>query len=347
MKISKIGNKRLKNTIINGNFDFWQRGLSGFVGNGAIFTADRWLSEESGAGNREASRSTDVPNDLSDFSLLWECTTADAVLDAGDLYVMEYRVEGRDMLPLHDKDITLSFYIKSNKVGTYTVAFQNSNNDRSYVVEYVIEQLNTWELKTVTLKHDSTGSWSTGVGLGMRIRWGFGVGSSKTTSTLDQWQAGDFRGTTNSHVNIQDNTANEFRLSQVTLNEGRAASGFQRAGEDLTAELHLCYRYYEKSYDLDDAPGSVTSSGARTIVTGTNATTTSGLTWFPKRVAPAVTGYNASTGTINQCRSVGTGVLFTPVFNNIGLLGHKRGSISPGGESNESFELQITLDAEI
>ena len=55
-----------KNYIINGNFDFWQRGTS--TSTSGVYLADRFRTSLSG-GSYVVSRSTDVPNSNSQFSL--------------------------------------------------------------------------------------------------------------------------------------------------------------------------------------------------------------------------------------------------------------------------------------
>jgi hypothetical protein len=77
-------------------------------------------------------------------------------------------------------------------------------------------------------------------------------------TTADAWQTGNFYATSN-QVNACDNTANNFRLAQVKLEQGQVATPWKaRLFEE---ELALCQRYYEKSYNITTDPGSATTVG--------------------------------------------------------------------------------------
>jgi hypothetical protein len=55
-----------------------------------------------------------------------------------------------------------------------------------------------------------------------------------------------------------------FEVSQVQLNPGASAAGappYSLAGVSEAGEIALCQRFYEKTYDLDTAPGSVGAAG--------------------------------------------------------------------------------------
>ena len=232
------------NLIINGNFDFWQRGTSFVSVSGASYKADRWITTEDGGGTCTVSRDTDVPNNKSNYSLLWECTAADATLDAADAYLIEQRIEGNNFQPLLGKNISLSFYVKSNKTGPYSVSFVNQARDRSYTTEFTVDASDVWEKKTITIQHNDAGAWTTDNGVGLRVIFGLGIGSNLNTSNLNTWESGgDVRGSSTA-TNIQDTVGNQFRIAQVMLNEGEVAGEFSRAGKSIGEELELCHRYY-------------------------------------------------------------------------------------------------------
>ena len=79
----------------------------------------------------DISRSTDVPtateaNTLANYSLLLDCTTLDATIDAGDLVTISQTIEGYNYKHLEGRTATLSFWVKATKTGTYCVSFRNS-----------------------------------------------------------------------------------------------------------------------------------------------------------------------------------------------------------------------------
>jgi hypothetical protein len=181
---------------INGNFNIWQRGTT-FTGAANVYTADRWAMRVTGAGVVDVLRSTDVPNNKSDYSLQVDVTTADATLATTDFYGVEYRVEGYDALPLAfgaagAESVTISFWVKSAKTGTHSVALQNSAVNRSYVAEYSVSVADTWEYKTVTIAGDTTGTWLTDNGIGLAVIFALASGPDRDT-TAGSWQAGDFK----------------------------------------------------------------------------------------------------------------------------------------------------------
>ena len=288
-----------KNAIINGAFDVWQRGTT-FTGvaNGA-FTADRWIYLKSGsAAVHDISRSTDVPTvaqagRLFNYSILVDCTTADAAVAAGDYVLLRHKIEGFNFLPLAQRAITLSFWVKATKTGVHCVALSNSIEDRSYVAEYTVNVTDTWEKKTVTFTASPTaGTWDYTNGIGLNITFPLHVGSSYHT-TAGAWQTGSFWGTSNV-VNDADNTANNFRLAGVQLEPGSVATDFeQRTFQD---ELALCQRYYAKTFPYSTTPaqaagfaGAVSSDFAYA-----NAAGVIGQWDFPVRMrtSPTVTTYN-------------------------------------------------------
>lgn len=304
-----------RNYLINGNFDFWQRGASFVSPSGANYTADRWVATENGSGTATLSRSTDTPNNKSTYSFLWECT-ASAALTSNDTYIIEQRIEGYNFQSLLDRTFTVSFWVKTNKPGTYSVSFVNAGRDRAYTTEFVVTSPSTWEEKFITVTHDSAGTWDTTNGVGLRVIFGLGTGSNFSTSNLDQWESADVRGSANSE-NIQDTVGNQFFLTQAQMVEGAEALPFRRAGRSIGEELILCERYYEKSYDVDIAPGSVSASGIidRRQVDA-NTTFFTGVEFRTrKRALPAVVTYarqSSSPNTVynNSTASVQSSTIF-------------------------------------
>ena len=238
------------NVIINGDFNIWQRGISFPSISSAAYHADRFLVGTAGAMRYTAALSTDVPTvsqsgHKSNYSVLLDCTTVDTSLTTTDHFHIIYGVEGLDVKALMGKVVTLSFWVKATKTGTYCVSFSNPT-DRSYIVEYTVNTTDTWEKKIITLTmHDgSSGTWDYGVGLGMAISFVLASGPTYRTSTLDEWQTGLYLAS-NNQVNGCDNVANDFRLSQVKLEIGSVATPF--GDRDFHEEHRLCQRYYEVS----------------------------------------------------------------------------------------------------
>jgi hypothetical protein len=297
-----------RNRIINGNFNIWQRATS-FTGLTTTYTrlADRfgWFQGASGTAVVDITQSTDVPT-MSEagvyapYSLYVDVTTADASIAAGDLAGIQYLVEGYDSAPFGfgqtgASEITLSFWVKATKTGTYCVSFLNSAEDRSYAAEYTISSSATWEKKTITLTADTTGTWLYTNGRGCMVNFMLACGSTYQISN-ETWTGSQGYGTS-SQVNALDSNSNDFRLALIQLEIGDTATPFEQRG--IGTELALCQRYFSKSYALTTQPGTATTTGVVGIqtesFTGNGTGTTTIFMPVDMRSSATITIYNPNT----------------------------------------------------
>lgn len=299
----------LKNKIINGAMDFWQRGTSFASIANATYFADRFVYQKTGTMVHTTSRSTDVPTAaVGVASILLTPTTAQASLTASDYCHFSQRIEGNVLRTFKGKKMVLTFWVKAVKIGTYCVSLRNNASNKSLIKEYTISAANTWEKKTIRFTHDSTGTWVYDNGIGLRVSFAVATGSTFTTSTVNSWVNGEYYASTN-QVNGVDNLANTFQVAEICLvedNEGQTrTTDFTYAGRDYFEELQLCERYYEKTYNLSVNPGTAVAAGMWENYDSTG--TTNGMSfsvWFRnrKRTTPTVTVYSPS-GLINNVRS--------------------------------------------
>jgi hypothetical protein len=136
---------------------------------------------------------------------------------------------------------TLSFWVRSSVTGTYSVAFQNSAQSRSYVATYTVNAANTFEYKTVTVTGDTTGTWLTDNGVGIYVFFDTGSGSNFNT-TAGAWTAGTYYRTSGS-VSLVANSGATFYITGVQLDRGSVATSFDF--RDYGRELILCQRYFQ------------------------------------------------------------------------------------------------------
>ena len=230
-----------RNRIINGNFDIAQRGTSFAAIASAAYSLDRWAFGYAGAMVCTVTQSTDVPNNTFQSSYKVDVTTVDSSIAAGDYAFISQKIEGYNVRDLIGTTFTVSFWVKSPKTGVHCVSFSNSGQNRSYIKEYTIAAVNTWEYKTVTVTGGliTAGTWNWTNGEGLEVGFALATGSTYQT-TSDAWQTGDFLGTAN-QVNVMDNTANDFFLTGVQLEPGAVATPFERRP---IAELASCQRYF-------------------------------------------------------------------------------------------------------
>ena len=298
-----------KNFIINGAFDIWQVGTSFSALNAATFICDMWKYTQVNDGSMNISQeSTIVPTVAngstfkSNYSLKINPNVADTSI-AHDQYAHFYtRIEGYNYRRLKDRIATLSFWVRSNKPGIYCVNFGNNGNDRRYTIEYTINNIDTWEKKIVSLTFNQTGgteSYTNDVGLS--IIFVLACGTDRQVAA-NSWIATGLA--TSNQVNFMDNVSNTFYIALVQLELGSVATDFEYRSIDQ--ELAMCQRYYEKSYDLANAPGSAPINGEVVFVKGASGI----LYYIPqqftvrKRIDPAFTVYAASSGTIHKIRNL-------------------------------------------
>ena len=238
----------LKNKIINGSFEYWQRNTSfAAIANNA-YHADRFHYAKSGAMVHTVARSTDVPASSSSvYSLLATTTTIDAAIASTDFVCVLQHIEGNVLRSFKNKKMVMTFWVKAFKTGTYCVSVRNGNASRSLVLEYTVNASNIWEKKTLRFTHDSTGTWSYDTGIGLTAVFVIASGSTFNT-TANTWQNGQFFATAN-QVNGVDSVSNTFQLADICMvedNEGQTrVPEFMYAGRDYAEELQLCQRYYE------------------------------------------------------------------------------------------------------
>ena len=221
-----------RNFIIDGDFTIFPEGDKTSIANGQ-YTSALVNYTTVGTAVHDASQDTDVPTyaqsgHQSKYSLKIDTTTADTGLATNEGQQLRYNVTGSDYTALHQQQVTLSFWHKHTKTGTFCCYLQNSAGNRSYVFEYTQSTTDTWEQHTETITLDSSGTWLfTEADIGLRIGWVIAYDTSGSfVGSADTWTGSDIRHTSN-QVNGSDNTSNNFRLAQVGLYLGSSApSGF-------------------------------------------------------------------------------------------------------------------------
>jgi len=238
-----------KNLLINGGMNIWQRSTSASVSTDAYHTVDRFAIGVGGMGVFTSSRSTDVPSGQGfGYSTKWDCTTADASPAAGDYIIFPQRLEGQNLQHLlkgtsSAKAVTVSFWIKSNKTGTYILELIDADNARNISKSYTIDTANTWEKKEITFEGDTTGVLDNDNGHSLRCQWWFGAGSTFSSGTLQtSWAAGVNANRAVGQVNLADSTSNELYITGCQMEIGEAATDFQFEPYDTTERK--CMRYY-------------------------------------------------------------------------------------------------------
>ena len=245
-------NVNFRNIIINGDMSIAQRGTSqASITSGNYYTVDRWETELTTLGTWTQSQSTDVPSGQGfSKSLKMDCTVADASPSAGDSLYVRTLFEGQNLQYLkkgtsNAESLTLSFWVKSTKTGTYIVFFYDQDNARSISKSYTIDSADTWEKKTITFAGDTTGAFDNDNALSLQVNFFLGGGSNWTSGTLNtSWNSWTQANAAVGQVNLADNTANEWYITGVQLEAGTSASDFEFLPYDVN--LRRCQRYFYK-----------------------------------------------------------------------------------------------------
>jgi hypothetical protein len=248
-----------RNIIINGDMSIAQRGTSesGITGSTfGYFTVDRWRIGVDNIGTWTMSQDTDVPTGQGfASSLKLECTTADASPSASDALFLNQNFEGQMLQYLkkgtaNAESLTLSFWVKSNKTGTYTISLDDNDNNRNIVGTYIINSSDTWEKKTLTFEGDTIGAFDNDNNNSLRFYFWLGVGSNYNSGTLaTSWENTVTANlVSSSNVNLADSTSNYINITGVQLEAG-TASDFEFLPYDVN--LDRCLRY---CYVVGDTP---------------------------------------------------------------------------------------------
>jgi hypothetical protein len=240
----------MRNRIINGAMVIDQRNAGAAVTvntNGAFFPVDRFYGQgQNTDGVYTLQQVSDGPSGFTK-SLKMTVTTADSSLGATKYYNLNQTIEGLNCTDLNwgsasALTVTLSFWVKSSVTGTYSGSLNNSADNRSYPFTYAISAANTWEYKTVVIPGDTTGTWLTDNGVGIKIFWSFGTGSTYS-GTAGAWAGALYVAATGA-TNIMATNAATWQMTGVQLEVGSVATPFER--EIYSNTLAKCQRYYNK-----------------------------------------------------------------------------------------------------
>tara|TARA_E500000305_G_scaffold110090_1_gene116945 strand:- start:180 stop:1310 length:1131 start_codon:yes stop_codon:yes gene_type:complete len=347
-----------KNIIINGDMQVSQRSTStASVTTVGYYTVDRmqWIADY---GTVTLSQDTDVPSGYGFAnSFKADVTTAGTVVSAGYV-LLRQKIEGQNLQYLKKgtssaQSLTLSFWIKSTKTGTYIAELYDNDNTRQISKSYTVSASNTWEKKTITFAGDTTGAFGNDNAASLFVNLYLSAGSDYTSGTLNtSWAASTNANRVVGQVDAQDNTSNNIYFTGIQLEAGDTASEFEFLPYDLN--LQRCQRY---CLVLGDAPGGATYDYADNGVIGHYYNTTDFYpNWFypvPMRGTPGVSfsttgsglGDVSSQNTAKTGTSAGTNATSSTNINfRISTATATQGS---GGAFNFAASNYVILSAEL
>jgi len=291
-----------RNRIINGAMEIDQRnaGASVTVNNNQQYPVDRFIVQSSTSTQFTAQRSTTAPTGFSNSLLITTSTANASAFNAVWQRIEANNTKDLDLGLATAKTFTVSFWVRSSVIGTYTFYAQNSASSYSYVSTYTINVIDTWEYKTITIAAPTAGTWLTGTNCSLQILWSLG-GTGGTTSTLNSWQVANVYNASGA-TGIYNTGSATFYITGVQVERGSTASSFDY--RDFGREVIMCQRYYEKSYNLDVVPGTnslpgLTYAGVGSNIVPNNYGFMTMVFRVTKRINPTVYIYSPG-GTINR-----------------------------------------------
>lgn len=301
-----------QNLVINGMFDFWQRGSSLSSGTGSRYLADRWRNTSVGSTNT-VSRGvftvgqTDVPGEPRYYHSMTVSTVAGASNYAGFQHFVE------DVRTCAGQVCTLQFWAKADGNKNISIfpqqGFGTGGSPSSGVslTPQMVSLTTQWQKFNLTFNVPSIS--------------GKTFGTTNYTSYLSFFFWIDCGSSLASQCNSIGQQSGTFDLANVSLVKGyNGPDSFVRAGGDLAGELSKVQRYYEKSYEIETDPASSTTEGleysACRYASATTIDHCSRITFkVPKRIASTALGCSLwnDSGTANQWKNQGNTSLATSI----------------------------------
>jgi hypothetical protein len=287
-----------RNLLINGDMKIAQRGTSATNKTAqGYYTVDRFqIINNTTTGAIDMTQSTTVPSGQGfSNSIQIDTATAKATLSGTNEFGIQQRIEGQNLQHLkygtsNAEKLTMSFWVKSNKTGTYVIWFYRTGTTRHIQKQYTISSADTWEKKTLTIDGDTTGAIANNNSNEFEFLFCLGTGPDRSSGTAPTtWQtinnADRYVGQT---VNILDSTSNYFNLTGVQLEVGEGASDFEHLPYDV--QLRRCQRYYEVLY------GQAATGYGILSYPLTGNVNSSWCTWFFKQQKRALPTFNLASG---------------------------------------------------
>lgn len=326
------------NLIINGGFHFAQRqapATATAIATPDSYSADRWKTAQQTGGMKYRRRDTNGALEVGITSRYygeWSCT------GAGQKFVVYQILESANTFALASSPVIFQAKMSGNLARTIRMGILQLNG--SGTIDTVPASLvTTWNGNTT----DPT--WGTNVAVitGAQSK---SVGTSWANFTVSVTLPSDAKNLilavwSDSQVAVNDT----LFITEVGLYDGSGARNW--LPRLIGAEFELCQRYYQSSYDLDVAPGTVTNSG-RLVYTCLKAGGESfpSFTYSPMRRAPTTANvYSTSTGAVAKAFDANLPGDLTASMS----AGQKAGfvTVSTAHAINDGVSCQYTLEAEL
>ena len=357
-----------RNIIINGAMNIAQRGTTATLSFSKGYAVDRWGVKKSGGSvglSQVALGVTESPG-LEGHRNYLRVTNTTGTTGSEDYRYVEQTIESRDIVRSGWKYysptsfVTLSFWARASVSADFglLVAAYDPNPDRHYVLPLYSLTANTWTKFTYHIPGNALNTFADDNSKGFVVHFFQYYGSlyAGNTTGYSQWHNGSWNSILTSAMNTTWSGTNgtTWDLTGVQLEVGDLATRFDHM--PFYKEIEKCKRFYQKTYNYETAPGSVTKVGAYLHVSNYSSTDGSRVpVRFEKEMvkAPTVTVYATETGTSGSlsANNAGGGAFQdqNAGAHNIGTKGIGYVFLNAGGISNayNSLYFHYAADAEL
>lgn len=255
----------VRNLVQNGDFKIAQRGAVSFTGGqGGIdqaYSLDRWYNGYYYNGGNFSpawtiSQQVDHPLGTGTCMQIYTDTAANPGAALLNQLSIQQTFEAQNIFHVagvNAPPTTLSFWVKSNKPGTYGVHIRMRAGASNPIImkRYQIHQAGAWEYKTITFPPQNLAAMSnSGNGTGGFISFTLsGAWNKNADSGIGYAEDVWYQYSSNAicfveQSNLVSTVGNYFRLTDVQWEVGSVATPFER--RSIQTELALCQRYYQR-----------------------------------------------------------------------------------------------------
>jgi hypothetical protein len=265
-----------KNMLLNGNFQYWQRGPSFNTIATRSYHADRWITELVGGGRYTVRQSSLVPVGIAgDYSMELVVGSARTTMAPGDVWnamqPVEGSVLGKAAFGRPDaKPTRVSFWMWANVTGRISLQLHGGSGTINYVAPVDIDVANTWLFKEYQIPAPSSGTWQQ---RDNRCQAYFGLTlaahSLFLTNSPGMWtyhgSPTDLR-SVSGQLNGMGGIGTTFRWTAVQWELGEISTPIEMLPEAI--ELPMLKRYYSKSFPLEVKPGEPAVNSPANVLGG-------------------------------------------------------------------------------
>ena len=302
-----------RNTVINGDFRIAQRatdtGTVSLATNQSYPTVDRWKNytyNYSGTFTPQyrMRKYNDHPvSGAQGYCLRYDCISADTPATDIDFLTVHQKFEADNTINFYGNYLSLSFWVKSNKTGPYTVQFRanggtSGGQTPNSMWKYYVNNPDVWEYKTILIQPQTLALMAAGNGQSYSLFFHLASGQNSNQSGAianleNKWGIFSSNGVAfTDQSNLMSNAGNYWQVTNVQLEVGKNATEFEH--RSYGEELALCQRYYQIILDNDGTEPDVIGVFAGRSTSTSNIVFTVPLA-VPMRAEPSTTGSTVGT----------------------------------------------------